>query len=70
MKIIKEKLTETEMIVLKFLAMGYNNFQISQKIFSSVHTVKAHVTSILKKLDAQNRTEAAYIAFKNNLLDE
>ena len=48
---------------------GYANSQISDEVFISIHTVKAHVGSIMKKLNAKNRTNAVYIAIKNNLLD-
>jgi two-component system NarL family response regulator len=65
-----DKLTKTEMVVLKFLVKGYENSQIAEETFCNVCTVKAHVTSILKKLNAKNRTQAAYIVLTNNLLDE
>jgi DNA-binding NarL/FixJ family response regulator len=65
-----ERLTKSEMVILKLLIKGYDNLMISKTVFVSVHTVKAHVSSILKKLNAKNRTNAAYIALKNNLVDE
>jgi DNA-binding CsgD family transcriptional regulator len=34
-----------------------------------VHTVKAHIGSILKKLEAKNRAHAVYIAVKNNIIN-
>ncbi len=65
-----EKLTEREVAVLRLITLGYGNSQISKIIFISIHTVKAHISSIIRKLDAKNRTNAVYIAIKNNLLDE
>ena len=64
-----QKLTEREITILKLIMLGYANSQISKKIFISIHTVKAHIGSIIRKLDAKNRTNAVYIALKNNLLD-
>lgn len=62
-------LTQRELTVLKCLCMGYSNPEIAQKLFISNNTAKAHVTSILKKLGAKNRTLAAYIAAKENMID-
>ena len=64
-----QKLTEREITILKLIMQGYANSQISKIIFISIHTVKAHIGSIIRKLDAKNRTNAVYIALKNNLLD-
>ena len=64
-----EKLTDREITILKLIMQGYANSQISKKIYISIHTVKAHIASIMRKLDAKNRTNAVYIALKNNLLD-
>lgn len=64
-----DKLTEREITVLKLIMEGYANRQISKRIYISTHTVKAHIGSIMRKLNAKNRTNAVYIALKNNLLD-
>ena len=65
-----EKLTQREITVLKLITKGYCNQQISEMIFVSTHTVKAHISSIIKKLDAKNRTNAVYIAIKNHIINE
>lgn len=65
-----EKLTNREITILKLITQGYENSEISKKIFISIHTVKAHISKIIKKLHAKNRANAVYIALKNNLLDE
>ena len=65
-----EKLTNREITILKLITQGYDNLEISKTIFISIHTVKAHISKIIKKLNAKNRTNAVYIAIKNNLLDE
>ena len=49
-----ENLTEREIAVLKLIMLGYPNSQISKKIFISTHTVKAHIASIMRKLNAKN----------------
>jgi DNA-binding NarL/FixJ family response regulator len=64
----KFNLTTQELNVLEFLVKGCSNKVIAQKLFISNHTVKFHVTSILSKLGAGTRTEAAYIATQQNLL--
>ncbi len=64
-----EQLTEREIVTLSYLAEGYENREIAETIFVSTHTVKAHVSSILKKLKARNRTHAVYIALKRGIID-
>ena len=65
-----QKLTQREKTILKLITEGYCNTQISEKVYVSIHTVKAHISSIIRKLDAKNRTNAVYIAITNNILDE
>jgi DNA-binding NarL/FixJ family response regulator len=64
-----KELTEQEKIILCNVAVGYNNSQIGKLCYISVHTVKAHIGSILKKLEAKNRAHAVYIAVKNNIIN-
>lgn len=63
-----EKLTEKEFEVLKLLQKGYSNNEIASELFVTIHTVKAHVSSIIKKLNAKNRVNAIYIALNKNLV--
>ena len=63
-----EKLTDREMTILKYITEGYNNRNIGMKMFISIHTVKAHICSIMKKLEAKNRTNAVFIACKKNII--
>src|SRR3712207_89060 len=53
-----EELTERETEVLKLLARGQANKQISSELSVEEKTVKAHVSSILRKLGVQSRTQA------------
>jgi DNA-binding NarL/FixJ family response regulator len=62
------ELTAREFQVLRQLAAGGSNKEIGQKLFITEHTVKAHVKSILAKLDALGRTQAIAIATKRGLL--
>ena len=53
--IINEKLTLREIEILKYLYEGYNNTQISEKLFISKNTVKYHVKNIYSKTKVNNR---------------
>ena len=59
-----EPLTERESEVLRLLARGRANKQISAELFIEEKTVKAHVSSILKKLGVRSRTQAALHAVR------
>ena len=62
-------LTEREKQVLTLMANGYDNNQISKTLFISIHTTKAHVSSILQKLGVNNRTVASVIGVKLQIID-
>ncbi|MCA9942226.1 MAG: response regulator transcription factor [Ardenticatenaceae bacterium] len=61
------KLTPREVDVLRELAVGMTNKNIAQKLAISEKTVKAHVGNIFKKLDIDNRLEAADLARRYNI---
>ena len=52
------QLTARELEVLTAMADGATNKAIARRLGISFHTVKFHVSAILKKLDADIRTEA------------
>jgi LuxR family maltose regulon positive regulatory protein len=54
-----EPLTERELEVLRLIAAGMSNQRIARDLVVAVDTVKKHVTHVLRKLGATNRTEAA-----------
>jgi two-component system, NarL family, response regulator LiaR len=62
------ELTERETEVLKLLARGQANRQIANALFVEEKTVKAHVSSILRKLGVQSRTQAALHAVRTGLV--
>jgi LuxR family maltose regulon positive regulatory protein len=55
---LAEPLTDRELEVLRLLAAGKSNQRIAHDLFVALDTVKKHVTHILGKLGAANRTEA------------
>jgi DNA-binding NarL/FixJ family response regulator len=63
-----EPLTEREQEVLVLLAQGYSNREIAERLVVAEGTVKNHVSNILGKLQAENRTQAADIARRYGLV--
>ena len=54
-----EPLTSRELEVLRLLAAGRSNQRIARELVLALDTVKKHVSHVLAKLGAANRTEAA-----------
>ena len=65
---IVEPLTSREQQVLSMLAAGHSNQFIASELVVTLDTVKKHVTHILGKLGAVNRTEAVARARALNLI--
>jgi two-component system, NarL family, response regulator LiaR len=63
-----EALTQRETEVLELLARGKANKQIARDLFVEEKTVKAHVSSILRKLGVKSRTQAALHAVRTGLV--
>ncbi len=61
-------LTPREMEILNYIAQGFLNKQIAAELDISEQTIKNHVTSILRKLNANARTEAVVVALKQGLI--
>jgi DNA-binding NarL/FixJ family response regulator len=61
-------LTPREMEILKYIGQGFLNKQIAAELGISEQTIKNHVTSILRKLNANARTEAVVLAIKQGLI--
>lgn len=60
-------LTPQEMAVLALVAEGMTNRQIAVKLYLGEGTVRNYVSSVLSKIGASNRAEAAAYAVKNNI---
>jgi len=63
-----QTLTEREMDVLRLVARGRSNKEIALELVIAEKTVKAHVGSILSKLGAASRTQAALIAMRAGIV--
>ena len=63
-----DDLTDREREVLKLIVEGKTNQQIAEDLSISIGTVRFHVSNILSKLGASNRTEAAHLAQKHGLV--
>ena len=61
--------TNREKDVLELLCKGYTNIEIGENLNISFHTAKAHVASILRKLQAKNRLMAA-LKYRENTYSE
>ena len=61
-------LTARETEILNYIAQGYLNKQIAIRLGISEQTIKNHVTSILRKLNANARTDAVVVAIKQGLI--
>jgi DNA-binding NarL/FixJ family response regulator len=60
-------LTRRERDVLKLMVEGLTNAEIADRLVVSLSTVKTHVSSIIAKLGASTRTDAAAIAVREHL---
>lgn len=65
-----QTLTRREEEVLRLVATGASNKEISQQLFISELTVKMHLASIFRKLQVNDRTKAAILALKAGLGEE
>lgn len=63
-----ESLTKRELELLIQVASGLSNKEIATSLDISERTVKNHISSIFKKIDVSDRTQAAVFAIKNDLI--
>ncbi len=61
-------LTNRELQVLRHIALGLSNREIGRSLGISIETVKEHVQNILRKVDANDRTQAAVWAVRRGLI--
>jgi DNA-binding CsgD family transcriptional regulator len=63
------KLTTRERDVIRLVSVGASNKEVADRLGLRASTVKSHVSSILWKLEAGSRTEAAIIALRAGLVE-
>ena len=68
--ILTDELTAREIEVLSLVAQGLSNREMAEKLVISEKTVKSHVSSLLNKLNLQDRTKLAIFAIRNGLVAE
>ena len=61
-------LTNRELEILKLITLGKSNTEIAKDLILSVHTVKAHVCTILHKLGVDDRVQAAVKAVREKII--
>jgi LuxR family maltose regulon positive regulatory protein len=61
-------LSERELEILRLIAQGYSNREVSERLFLAVDTIKGHNSSMYAKLGVQRRTEAVARARELGLL--
>ncbi len=66
---VDDSLSERELDVLRGVSQGQANKIIASELSISENTVKNHVKSILSKLDASDRTDAAMIAVRRGYIE-
>lgn len=66
---IKHPISARELEVLTLLVQGKNNLGIAKALYISVHTVKAHVSSIIEKFGVHDRLQVAVKAIKEGYIE-
>lgn len=64
----QKDLTTREYEVLRLVAEGKTNPEIAEILSVTIYTIKAHVSSIIEKLNANGRTHAAVLGIKKGIL--
>lgn len=66
---LADDLSERELEILNLLSQGLTNAEIAEKLFLTKGTVRNYVSSILAKLQVEDRTQAAILAIRHGLVD-
>ena len=64
----RDRLTKQEKVILQHLAYGLENKEIGARLGITAHTVKTHVSRIIRKFCAKNRVHVAFIAGAGGLV--
>lgn len=64
-----DSLTLREKEIFRYVAEGYNNNDIVERLNISIRTVETHKTNIMKKLELHNVVELVKFAIKNNIIE-
>lgn len=64
-----QMLTKRELEVLKLLSVGLYNKEIGERLNISERTVKNHISSIFKKIEVTDRTQAAVFSIRNKIIN-
>lgn len=67
-RMMRTQLTARELEVLELMVKGLTNRQLARVLEVSVHTIRNHVDSILRKLEVSDRTEASTTAIQQGLV--
>jgi two-component system NarL family response regulator len=67
-RMMRTELTSRELEILSMVVKGLTNKQIGRVLEISSHTVRNHVNSLIEKLDAADRTEAATTAIQRGII--
>ena len=62
------ELTSREAGILRLVAAGLSNAEIAERLYLSRETVKSHVSNVLVKLNARDRTQAVIAAYESGFL--
>ena len=68
--IVKYNLSDSENRVLNLLLEGQSNHHIAEQLIMSPSTVKFHISNILRKMGATNRTKAVALALRHQMITE
>lgn len=66
--VFRRPITNREYEILKLLVSGKSNTEIAKELFISVHTAKAHVSSIIEKFGVEDRVQVAVKAIREGLI--
>ncbi len=65
----EEKLSEREKLILRYVALGFTNKEIAEKLFISTHTVITHRKNITRKIGIRTVSGLTIYALLNNLIE-